>query len=154
MPAAGFWAIHTSKLRFARDGRWYADDEPILHERLGRLFSRYLRRKPTGGYEIWIDERYHADVEIEDTAYVVTAIETDDEGRIALDLNDGTTELLDPTSLRVGRDNVLYCMVKNGTERARFLRPAYYQLAQFIEEVTPGTFQLHCAGTICPILQR
>jgi len=151
MARAGFWAIHTGKLKFARDGRWYAEDEPVLHPRLARLFSRYVRRKATGGYEIWIDERYHADVEIEDTPYVVTAVETEDSTHISIDLSDGTTELLAPNSLRVGRDDVLYCTVKHGTERARFLRPAYYQLARLIEEVSPGTFELRCADTTYPI---
>ena len=154
MPGAGFYAIHTSKLCFASDGRWYADDEPVLHQRLARLFSRYLRRKPAGDYEIWIDERYHADVEIEDTPYVVMAVNTDSDDKLLIDLNDGTTELLVPDSLQVGAGNVLCCRVKDGTERARFLRPAYYQLADFIEEAGPGRFQLRCGGTIHSIPQR
>jgi uncharacterized protein len=153
MPGAGFYSIHTSKLTFRSDGRWYADDEPVVHERLARLFSRYLRRKPSGGYEIWIDERYHADVEVEDTPYVVTAVDTSTAGEFTVDLNDGTTELLDPNSLQVGADDVLYCRVKNGAERARFLRPAYYQLANFIEEVGAGRFQLRCGGVTHPIVQ-
>ena len=151
MPAAGFYSIHTSKLTFRSDGRWYADDDPVVHERLARLFSRYVRRKPGGGYEIWIDERYHADVEIEDTPYVVTAVETDTAGRFTIALNDGTMEPLDPDTLHVGANDVLYCHVKHGTERARFLRPAYYTLAQFIEEVGPGRFQLHCGDRSHPI---
>lgn len=154
MPAAGFYSIHTSKLTFRSDGRWYADDDPVVHERLARLFSRYLRRKLDGtGYEIWIDERYHADVDIEDTPYVVTAVETEAAGRFTVDLNDGTTELLDSDSLQVGAHDVLYCRVKNGTARARFLRPAYYQLAHFIEEVGPGRFQLRCGGLTHPIAE-
>jgi hypothetical protein len=151
MPAAGFYSIHTSKLTFRSDGRWYADADPVVHERLARLFSRYLRRKPSGGYEIWIDERYHADVEIEDTPFVVTAVGADTAGQFTVDLNDGTTELLDPHSLQVGADNVLYCRVKNGAERARFLRPAYYQLANYIEEIDPGRFQLRCGSVTHPI---
>lgn len=151
MARAGFWAIHTSKLTFGRDGRWYADAEPILHERLARLFSRYLRRKADGGYEIWIDERYHADVEVEDTPYVVVAVDSSANGSFTVDLNDGSSEPLDAHSLHVGRDQVLYCRVKHGAEPARFLRPAYYQLAQHIEEVTPGQFQLRCARAVYPI---
>ena len=153
MPAAGFYSIHTSKLTFRSDGRWYADEDPVVHERLARLFSRYVRRKPSGGYEIWIDERYHADVDIEDTPYVVTAVDTDAVGRFTVELNDGTTESLHPDSLQVGAKDVLYCRVKNGSERARFLRAAYYQLATFIEEVGPGRFQLRCGGTTHPIAQ-
>jgi hypothetical protein len=151
MPGAGFYAIHTSRLTFRSDGRWYADDDPVLHERLARLFSRYLRRKPSGGYEIWIDERYHADVEVEDTPYVVTFVTSEVQGELLLTLNDGTTEPLDPDSLQVGHGNVLYCGVKGGAERARFLRPAYYQLAEFIEEAAPGHFCLRCGGTTHPI---
>jgi hypothetical protein len=154
MPGAGFYSIHTSKLRFASDGRWYADDEPVLHQRLARLFSRYLRRKPAGSYEIWIDERYHADVEVEDTPYVVTAVNADGDGKLLIDLNDGTTELLLPDTLQVGQGNVLSCRVKDGSERARFLRPAYYHLADFIEETGPGRFQLRCGGTTHSIPQR
>ena len=153
MPAAGFYSIHTSKLAFRSDGRWYADEDPVVHERLARLFSRYVRRKAGGGYEIWIDERYHADVEIEDTPYVVSAVDTTTVGQFAIELNDGTREVLDVDSLQVGAGDVLYCRVKQGAERARFLRPAYYQLANFIEEVGPGRFQLRCGGTTYPIAQ-
>lgn len=154
MPGAGFYSIHTSKLTFRADGRWYADEDPVIHERLARLFSRYVRRKPSGGYEIWIDERYHADVDIEDTPYVVTTVDTDVAGQFTIDLNDGTTEVLDADSLQVGRNEVLYCRVKDGAERARFLRPAYYQLATCIEEIGPDRFQLRCGGTTHPIAQR
>jgi hypothetical protein len=147
MPGAGFYSIHTSKLSFRSDGRWYADDEPIVHPRLARLFSRYVRRKPSGGYEIWIDERYHADVEVEDTPYVVTGVHADADESLLIALNDGTTEQLDPATLAVGDGNVLYCAVKQGAERARFLRPAYYQLTAFIEEPVPGRFLLRCGHT-------
>jgi len=151
VPGAGFYSIHTSKLTFRSDGRWYADDEPITHQRLALLFSRHVRHKPSGGYEIWLDERYHADVEIEDTPYVVTTLDADPQGSLAVELNDGTTEPLDPQSIQIGNDNVVYCRVKQGAERARFLRPAYYQLANFIEETGPGRFQLRCGGTTHPI---
>ena len=151
MPGAGFYAIHTSTLSFRSDGRWYADDEPVVHERLARLFSRYLRRTRAGGFEIWIDERYHADVEVEDTPYVVTTVDVDPAAGFSIDLNDGTTEVLDPGTLHVGRSDVLYCRVKDGRERARFLRPAYYQIAHFIEETAPGRFQLRCGGTTYPV---
>lgn len=151
MPGAGFYSIHTSKLRFCSDGRWYADGEPVTHARLVRVFNRYLRHKPSGGYEIWIDERYHADVEVEDTPCVVTAVSTDEQGHMSVELNDDTIERLDPHSLQVGSGNVLYCRVKGGAERARFLRPAYYQLAGCIEEAAPGQFQFRCGGTTHPI---
>lgn len=152
MPGAGFYAIHTSKLTFRSDGRWYADQDPVMHERLARFFSRHVRRKPSGGYEIWIDERYHADVEIQDTAYVVTALSGTGMG-LRVELSDGTTEALDPASVHVGSGDVLYCRVKHGAERARFLRPAYYQLTRFIDEPVPGEFHLRCGDRTYPVLR-
>ena len=43
--------------------------------------------------------------------------------------NDDEREPLDPATLEVGDENVLYCRVKGGEFRARFLRTAYYHLA-------------------------
>lgn len=146
MPGAGFYSIHTDKISFRADGRWYADDEPILHKKLAQLFSRYLRRKPAGGYEIWIDERYHADVEVEDTAYVITGVDVDPHDDLYVELNDGSTERLDAAGLQVGDQDVLYCGVKRGTERARFLRAAYNQLASRIEQNESGDFELRFGG--------
>lgn len=42
-------------------------------------------------------------------------------------------ESLNPSTLRIGKDNIPYCAVRNGQYRARFSRPAYYQLANWID---------------------
>jgi len=62
-----------------------------------------------------------------------------------------SAERLDPDSLEVGNGNVLYCRVKDGAERARLLRPAYYPLAYYIEEAASGQFELRCGGATHPI---
>lgn len=151
MPGAGFYSIHTDKLSFRADGRWYADDEPVVHKRLALLFSRYIRRKTTGGYEIWIDEHYHADVDVEDTPFVVTGLDADPRDDLYIELNDASTERLNTGSLEVGDHDVLYCRVKGGSERARFLRSAYNQLADRIEPTEAGGFALRCSGKLHPI---
>jgi hypothetical protein len=140
MPSAGFYAIHNSRIRFGRDGVWYADDEPIANRRIADLFSRHVHRRADGGYELRIaDER--AAIEVEDTPYVVVGV-TRTPASIDVELNDGTREPLDPSSLEVGENEVLYCRVKRGTERARFLRPAYYQIAPQTFEKEGGRFVL------------
>ncbi len=147
MPGAGFYAIHTSKITFRCDGRWYADEEPVVHTKLALLFSRHMRRKPgETSYEIWIDERYHADVDVEDTPFVVTAVDVNQDGSFTLRLNDDSREPLDPHSLAVSADGSLSAAVKQGTERARFLRAAHNQLAERIEESHDGGFQLRCGA--------
>ena len=69
-----------------------------------------------------------AQVDIEDTPWVVTQVEGAPPDGFTVVLNDETREPLDPETLTVGADNVLYCRVKGGRHAARFLRPAYYEL--------------------------
>jgi hypothetical protein len=146
MPAAGFYAIESHAIRFGRDGEWYSDAERITNRRIADLFSRCVRRGPDGRYWLQMgDER--APLEVEDTPYVVRQIEEDSEGgdlRVAL--NDGSTERLDPKTLRAGADHALYCRVKQGEFEARLLRPAHYALARFIELDPDGQFRLHVGG--------
>ena len=154
MATAGFYSIHTDELKFASDGRWYADGEPILHERLALLFSRHLRRKADGGYEIRIDDQYHADVVVADTPFVVTDIDIG-EHDATITLNDGSRETLAAETLAVGNEDVLYCMVKNGDEPARFLRSAYHRLAPLLVDDASATgFALRIGGRNLPIGKR
>src|SRR6185436_12864167 len=131
MPRAGFYAIQATSIRFGRDGNWYADDEQITNKRIADLFSRHIVRDPAGGYMIRMgDERAH--IIIDDTPYVILNATTAPDGSLSIELNDHSLEPLDLGSLRVAADNILYCQVKEGREPARFLRPAYYQLAPLL----------------------
>ncbi len=134
MPRAGFYAVESGKISFRRDGRWYNDDEVIENPRIALLFSRSIRRNPDGGYLLQVaDER--APITVEDTPYVVTAVEDDGHRGFVIVTNDQLREPLDPSTLEVGDANVLYCRVKRGEFRARFLRNAYYALADhFVTE--------------------
>jgi hypothetical protein len=153
MAGAGFYAIQAARIRFGRDGRWYADDEPITNPRIAALFARHLRRQPDGTYAIQMaDER--AAVEIEDAPFVVVGVSRVDEGTWHVELNDGSMERLDPASVHVAPDAVAYCRVKGGRERARFLRAAYYELAQDIVETAPGRFVLSTGRASYPIVHH
>jgi hypothetical protein len=139
MPRAGFYAIQNSEIRFGRDGRWYADGQAIANARIADLFSQHVQRRPDGGYMLRIADE-QAPIVVEDTPYVVTGAETGADGAVWLELNDHTRERLDPHTLRIGPDDVLYCRVKQNTEPARFLRPAYYQVAEHIGRTESGAF--------------
>ena len=144
MAQAGFWAISSGTISFRRDGRWYNDDEPINNARIAKLFSRCLRQTDEGRWQIAMaDER--AFVTIDDTPWVVTGIGGDAARGFTIRLNDDSEEPLDPSSLTVGDANVLYTRVKGGRHAARFLRPAYYQLAPAIAE-RDGRFFLVAGG--------
>jgi hypothetical protein len=145
MARAGFTAISSGQLRFGKDGRWYSDDEPIPNRAICRLFSRTLRVLPDGRGRLELGED-RADVVIEDTPWVVTAVEGDAAQGFTVVLNDDSREPLDPATLRIGPDHVLYCRVKDGAHPARFLRPAYYELMRHAETGASGTVELSVGG--------
>jgi len=141
MPTAGFYAIESHAIRFGRDGEWYSDGERIDNRRIADLFSRCVRKNPQGGYMLQMgDER--APLDVEDTPFVVRQVEGDAEGGFTLLLNDGTSEPLDPSTLRSGPDHAFYCRVKQGECEARLLRPAHYAVARWIESGDDGRFRL------------
>jgi uncharacterized protein len=129
MARAGFYAVESGKISFRRDGNWYSDAERIDNPRIALLFSQSIRRDPDGSYYLQVAEE-RAPITVEDTPYVVCAVEDDGRGGFTIVTNDEVREALDPTTLEVGADNVLYCTVKGGAFRARFLRPAYYHVAE------------------------
>ena len=133
MVQGGFWAVSSGKISFRGDGRWYSDDEPINNPRIAKLFSKCLSQHGDGRWQIAMaDER--AFVDIEDTPWVVTAVSGAPDSGWTLHLNDDSDEPLNPRTLTSGPQHVLYAAVKDGRYRARFLRPAYYQLAAAFQE--------------------
>lgn len=131
-----------------KEGRWYHEGSEMIHREFIRLFYESLTLDPYGRYVLeWQGKR--CQVEVEDTAYVVLSVEyrggRDKDDSFLLTLSDDTQEPLMPDTLFVGQENVLYCKVKNRAFPARFHRPAYYQLAKYIEEEN-GTFVLPLHG--------
>jgi hypothetical protein len=142
---AGFTAISGGRIRFGKDGLWYCNDEIVPNRAIRDLFSRTLIVLPGGRGRLELGED-KADVEIEDTPWVVTGCDGTPDAGFVVTLNDGTREPLDPATLRVGAAHVLYCRVKGGAYEARFLRPAYYELMRHAEPGPTGECVLATAG--------
>jgi uncharacterized protein len=145
MARAGFYTVESGKISFRHDGHWYNDDERIENPRIALLFSQSIRRNPDGSYFLQVAEE-RAPISVEDTAYVVTMIDEDGHGGFVIATNDDIREVLDPSTLEVGADNVLYCRVKHGEYRARFLRTAYYHLAEHFVSDDGESFSLVIGG--------
>jgi hypothetical protein len=150
MARAGFYAVESGKISFRRDGNWYSDEERIDNPRIALLFSRSIRQNPDGSFYLQVAEE-RAPITVEDTAYVVKGVEGDAPSGFTVLLNDEEREPLDPATLEVGRDNVLYCRVKGGTQRARFLRTAYYHLSPGFEADERGGFSISMRGRRYPL---
>ena len=126
-----------SFIRIDKEGTWYYKGNEMFRKDIVKLFYQNLKRDESGSYYIDLENDL-ASLEVEDTAYVVTAackLGSPAEGneRISVLLNDETQEELDCNSLRVGDDNILYCTVKTDGHGARFLRSSYYQIAEFFD---------------------
>jgi hypothetical protein len=152
MPRAGFYTVESGKISFRRDGNWYSDDERIDNPRIALLFSQSIKRNPDGdgSYYLQVAEE-RASITVEDTPYVVKALEDDELGGFMMVLNDDTREALDPALLEIGSGNVLYTRVKGGQERARFLRSAYYHLSDRFESDDAGRCYVNLQGHRYPI---
>ena len=152
MAKAGFWAIETNVIRFGRDGRWYSDDEPIVNPRIADLFARHITRAEDGSWWLRIgDER--AKIVVDDTPFVVTRVDGDPQRGFRITLNDRSTEDLAPSSLAFGDGDVLYCDVKSGAHRARFLRAAQSELLGHVTADGDG-FVLPVPGGVQPLEHR
>ena len=150
MARAGFYAVESGKISFRRDGNWYSDNEPIENERIALLFSKSIRRDQNGNYFLQVaDER--APITVEDTPYVIKRIDEDGHGGFVITTNDEASEPLDPSTLEIGDRDVLYCRVKGGAFRGRFLRSAYYHLAEHFISDDGESFGLIIAGHRYPI---
>lgn len=119
------------ELRIDSDGRWFHEGVEIVREDIRTLFSRHLVRHEDGSY--WVRmENDEAPVVVEDVPFVIVRVTRERHGGLTLLLNDGTSESLDARTIIFKDSNVPYCRVRAGLD-ARFSRPAYYQLAEFIE---------------------
>ena len=121
-----------------KEGKWFHKGLEMIHKSIINEFYRSLTKDSCGEYLIMLGEE-KCWVEVEDTPFIVTRVEFNHaegskEERIILYLIDDTRECLDPGTLSVGDENVLYCRVKNNKFKARFSRAAYYQLASRIIE--------------------
>jgi hypothetical protein len=129
--------IPPCNIRIDKEGVWYYKGNEIFRDEIVRLFYQNLKNDETGRYLIEL-ENDCCYLEVEDAPFVVRSIykctaESDNEECIYLLLSDQSLEKLNPDSLWVGKDNVLYCSVKKNTFVARFSRASYYQIADLIE---------------------
>ncbi|MEW6776085.1 MAG: hypothetical protein AB1405_07320 [Bdellovibrionota bacterium] len=142
-------------LSLDKECNWFYDGEPITHERTLEVLSQSLSRNGEGRLIVQIGDAWSY-VRTEDCPYCVRAVREsgDPPAKIDLLLSDGTSEALDPSTLAVSSENVLYCRVKGGKEEARFLRPAYYELSRHIVSKGEDSFALRMAGGAYPIGER
>ena len=140
-------------IRLDREGRFWHQGVEITHDRLRNALLRWIDRLDDGRDVLRLDETRYAYLEVEDAHLLVVSARW--QGDCAtVTLNDGATEELAYDTLCTADDNALYCAVRAGRLEARITTPAYYALAEHIEEHGDGGFALRAAGGLFVIGRR
>jgi uncharacterized protein len=116
-----------SDIRIDREGVWYYRGVEMSRRDIVRYFYQHLQRDESDCFIQIGPQRFPVDVE--DAPYAVIAVYYTGE-KLELLLSDDCIEELNPETLRVAKDNVLYCRVKSGAFDARFSRSSYYRFAE------------------------
>jgi uncharacterized protein len=121
-----------------KDGKWYHQGAEIIHRPIFLWLIQSLEKTEDGLFIVHLNNQ-RCFLEVEDTPLVIQRVDRQPESpeaheQIRLFLNDESVDLLVPETLSISRENVLYCRVKDQKFPARFLRPAYYQMAEFFGE--------------------
>ena len=142
------------EIHIDQEGDWYYRGSLMQRSDIVTHLCRHVRREEDSGEYIIRMGGQECYLEVEDTPLVISRVTHHEGGgdagseRFLLSIKHlEEVESLNPKTLRVGRDNVLYCTVTPDRLPARFLRPAYYQLAEFIrEDPAQGRFYLVLSG--------
>ncbi|MCA1905406.1 MAG: hypothetical protein LDL11_02295 [Desulfarculus sp.] len=142
MPAGWSGKLPPCLIQVNPEGELSTNGAPLIHPGILELIFASVHLED-GIYLLRVGNQ-QCQLEVADTFFVVRSVSLGPEGA-SLTLNDGSSELLDPATVWLGENGVLYCQVKAGAFPARFNRQAYYQIAQAIVESGDG-FVLRLGG--------
>lgn len=139
-------AIPPCQIFVSKEGKWYQEGAEIIHRPIFLWLIQSLEKTEEGLFIVHLNNQKCV-LEVEDTPLVIQRVDlqresSEDSDQIKLVLNDESEENLDPETLRISSENILYTTVKKGRFPARFLRPAYYQIAEYMAEDETGGFVL------------
>jgi hypothetical protein len=112
--------------------RWWHDGEPVEHPRIIEAFNRGLTVSEDGRYKLLLGPDW-CFVTVAGPAFAVLAVDVGEGERLSVRLSDRTAEWLEPATLSLDAEGVLFAKVKQGRASARFSREAQVQLGAFLE---------------------
>ncbi|MGM0555620.1 MAG: hypothetical protein ACQEVA_04490 [Myxococcota bacterium] len=136
------------EIRLDERGKWTHEGLDFENPKIIELFSRSVGRTEGGTWVLEVG-RFTYPITVENTGFFVERVDFSTSPP-TLKLSDQTEDTLDPTTLEYEPTGKLFCEVKDGEFRARFKRPAYYQVAEHLED-RDGTAVLEIDGEDYPI---
>ena len=140
------------ELHFSAEGVWSHAGSEFTHPGVIRYFSERLRWSAEHQSYVVADAAFAVRVVVEDTPFVVTALDT---ATIPwqLELNSGHREPLNFATLSVGADNAWYCEATADCTRVRFQRKVAQELWTYVEEVDGG-YAVRCGEALYRIAEK
>jgi hypothetical protein len=142
-----------SSIRLDAAGRFSHDGAPVEHAGMARAFAGWIARHPDDGRYILTNGYDWTYFTVEDVPYFVERV-SEREGRLWLELSDGSGEPLDPSTLCTASEDALYVGVKGGAFEARFSRHAQLALAPWLDEQSNGEVALRIGAERHPLRKR
>lgn len=133
-----------------KEGRLWIEGTELTDPQVLKFFMTKMESIPDGKFRVLCMGENNL-ITAEDVPYVVQSIDIKPD-RIHLKFPGGYQEELDPKTLFVGRDNVLYCKVRKGSFTARFNRKTYLELTHWIDGGKGKGYFLNWQGEKFPIL--
>ena len=134
------------RIRIDKEGKWYYENQEIVNPLVLLAFCSALQKDEQGRYRIVLQSEVCC-IDVEDTPFVVASIRGDQETGLLILLNTGEIHKLDPATLSIGEQNVMYCLLPDGM-KVRFSRAAYYTLGLMMEEDGKGNIVLKMGGRV------
>lgn len=137
------------------EGEWYHRGNRIFRPEILEDLCERIDLLPSGEF-VLLDKSGACLLDVADVPFVVAGVDREHshagEDRIMLRLKHlSRAEPLDPGTLWIGEHNVLYCRIRDGRFTARFSRPAYYQVTQFVMQSSDGEFFIELGGVRYPV---
>ncbi len=137
LPAELIEKLRQTGIRLDRNGRFWHEGGEVTHQGFRKALLRWLDLREDGRPILRLDDKRYAYVDVDDALLLVNSVRWSGD-RAFVRTNDDAEEELQYDSLEQAEDNTLYCRVRPSKLLARITTPAYYQLAEHIEDQDDG----------------
>ena len=134
-------------------GRFWNGPIPIDHEAMATAFASWITTHPDDGRFILTNGYDWTYFTVKDAPFFVRHVENTSGGPLVR-LFDGTEEPLDPASVTVSEDGVLYVRVKGGRFEARLSPAAHKEMVDVLDEGPSGAPIVRAFGREYPVGTR
>ncbi|HEX4341696.1 MAG TPA: hypothetical protein VH062_37560 [Polyangiaceae bacterium] len=134
-------------------GRFWNGPVPIDHEAMATAFASWITIHPDDGRFIMTNGYDWTYFTVKDAPFLVRHVETTGRGTV-LRLFDGSEESLDPSSVTVSEDGILYTRVKDGRFEARLAPAAQKEMVDVLDEGPDGAAVVRIGERDYPVRAR